>query len=66
MRKITSRPVGGGKSEMVPVLTLRSSGEHDLLDSSSSGGTAETFNKSRGVTTEPAVNLNTGTEKVCL
>lgn len=56
MRKITSRPVGGGKSEMVPVLTLRSSGEHDLLDSSSSGGTAETFNKSRGVTTEPAVS----------
>lgn len=56
VRKITSRPVGGGKSEVVPMLSLRSSDEPDLLSSSSSGGTAETLNKSRSVITGQAVS----------
>lgn len=55
MRKITSRPVGGGKSETVPVLSLRSSDEPDLLSSSSSGGIAETLNKSRSIIAGRAV-----------
>lgn len=41
MRKMISRPVGGGKSDTEPALSLRSSDGPDLLSSSSSGGTAE-------------------------
>lgn len=58
MRRMISRPVGGGKSDMEPVLSLRSSAEPDLLSSSSSGGTAEILNKSRSVTTGQAVPCN--------
>lgn len=58
MRKMISRPVGGGKSDTEPVLSLRSSDGPDLLSSSSSGGTEEILNKSRSIITGQAVPCN--------